>query len=437
MRERLKSFILFILIISSLFLTTRLLFGQPITETAKPPAFEELAFGELRSLPRQVLPELRFLHGEGWRIAKPWDMMHDAAWERIQLLFLYTQAPTTASGPPEAEDGPYLWVVFPFSVPPSIWDSSQRLAGLEITELAWHKSDPQALWLHDAREGWLRSELLFLPTEWDEALAATFERAPLYILPDADDWEQLGYSTEGAVFLPAEVIMSAPRGAVHEELDREKLLRSIFVDTALVRLIEERDGAYIYTDGQKGLRMFDSGEVEFSAPSSEPGSETISTIPALRRTAQYLQLMGGWPDYLYLNYLGHEETVYTRRQWDAYTATFIYAEHGMRLLSTTTPVKLRFSDRGIIYYSRHVWLLTGVAEELSAMTDPLEALSTVRMLLDEEGKTPAIAEIYPAYFLRDAVYSQSIAEPSWVITFADHRKAIVNAMTGRFSAWLE
>ena len=48
MRERLKSVVLCVLILTSMFLTTKLLFGQPYWETASPPAYKQVTFGELR-----------------------------------------------------------------------------------------------------------------------------------------------------------------------------------------------------------------------------------------------------------------------------------------------------------------------------------------------------------------------------------------------------
>jgi hypothetical protein len=435
MRERIKSVILLGLILSSIALTTRLLFGLPTIETAYPPFYEQLVFGELRPLSDTVQPELRMLREGEWRIIKPWEPEHDDAWKSAKILFLHSQTPVKAEPPAETDES-FLWVVFPVAVEPAIWGGAQRLIGLEIDELIWLASEPEAIWYHNKKDGWLKAQLHFLPAEWEAGMINTFITAPRYSRPGAEVWEDVGISAQDKVFLPVERPILAPRLLTQEDLDRDKLVRSIFVDTALVRLIEERDGAYIYTDGQKGLRLFDHGEAEYSAPASEPGLEPMNTIPALRRTAQYLQLMGGWPDHLYLSHLQREENpIPGRRLWDAYTISFFSVQHGIRLVSANPPVKLRFSDRGIIYYNRQVRVLGTETEERIRLIEPLDALKTVSGLLQAESNQPSLVEMFPAYYLRNA--PASISSPVWAMSFSDNRTALVHGLTGNFLAWLE
>ncbi|MBS4021154.1 MAG: hypothetical protein KGZ79_01845 [Dethiobacter sp.] len=438
MREQVKTYVLLGLVLSSITLTSRLLFGLPMMETVKPSSFEQLVFGELRPVSRQVLPELRLQEKGEFRVIKPWEQNHASVWESVQQLIFYSQVPALAEAPPAETNGLRLWAVFPVSIPPSVWGGSQRLVGLEISDMVWLKSDPQFVWYHDIKDGWLKARLMVLSDEWEFAISSAFAEASLYRFLEAGVLEKLGLSAQGEILLPAEAPVLASRLVGSESLDRDKLVRSIFVDTALVRQIEERDGAFIYTDGHKGLRLFAHGEVEFSAPSSEPGSEMMETIPALRRTAQYLQLMGGWQDHLYLNHLVREESfLFSRRQWDSYLVSFISVQHGTRLVSANPPVKLRFSDRGIIYYKRQVRTLTTTVEEQRPLIEPLDALQTVAQLLDEDDKSHALTEIFPAYFLHSAAGLSSVAPPVWVILFNNNRAAVIHGQTGIFMAWLE
>lgn len=438
MQERIKTVILLVLVMSSIILTGCLLFGQPSLETAAPPAYEQLVFGELRPVTGQVLPCLRLGSGLNWQVLQPWDTGYAAAWEALQLLFRYSTERHPAALP-ESIAAPSLFASFPTAVPPAVWVSSAHLDDLEITELAWFQSEPDAVWFRDVQDGWLKVQLSFLPPDWEKTVEETFVKAPRYRRTDAAEWEALSLPAQNDIFLPIEPPLLAPRSVIKESLDTEKLLRSIFVNTALARRIEERDGAFIYTDGQRGLRLFDYGEMEFTSPKSEHGSESVSTISALRRSAEYLQLMGGWPDHLYIQDLSPGDTPFSAysQQRDIHSVTFFSVQHGIRLLGQKPPVKLHFSDRGVVYYNRQIRLLGGETEAGTTMIDPMLAAGAVRKILEESGKDLGILDVFPAYYLRDASKPQSVSYPVWAFVLSDFSTAVIHGQSGQFLAWLD
>ncbi|MBT9172435.1 MAG: hypothetical protein DDT21_00816 [Syntrophomonadaceae bacterium] len=433
MRERMKTLLLLALVLSSIILTALLLFGVPPLETVAPPAYEKLAFGELRPPNRQVLPVLRF----GVQQVFPWMPEHDRIWETIRQLLAEAQGTSLErqEKPNPGEDGQLL-VQFPLPVPPEVWAGAPQSEMPAIAAIAWLAIDPGAIWYLDERGDWLRA----VPANFRldrETLRETFNGVASFHPADRQEWAALGLELEEEILLPASLPVLAPRFVLREELDFDKLLRSIFPHLTLVRRIEEREGAVIYTDGQKGLRLFDSGEVEFSAPKSEPGLERMTLLTALRRTAQYLQLMGGWPEHLFVSRFTPEGAFVPSARGNKYAVTFFSAQHGKRLLQQAPPLRLRFSDRGIISYSRQIRLLGDKAGKAGILVSPLTAAASLAEALAGQERKPSIKEVFAAYYIREPVGPQSVAQPVWALVCSDGRTAVVHGYSGRLLAWLE
>ena len=433
MRERLKTLLLLALLLCSLVLTGRLLFGVPLLETAAPPAYEKLTFGELRPPDRQILPTLRLGTQQLW----PWSPGYDKAWESVRQLL--SQSRDTGlerqEKPRVPEDGNHLLVQFPRPVPPELWGGLEQIKAQAVSAIYWQERDPAAIWYREERGDWLQVRSTALSAVEPGELRDVFTGAPSFQAADRQEWATLGLSLEGEILLPVTRPALSPRFVTPEELDINKLLRSIFLNLALVRRIEEQEGAVIYTDGQRGLRLFDHGEVEFSAPKSEPGLEEMALLPALRRTAQYLQLMGGWPEHLFVGQIVPEVGVVPGREGEAYKVTFFSAQQGVRLLGPEPPVRLRFSDRGVISYNRQVRILGDKAGQARPLISPLVAALSVRKALGDESNALKLREVFPAYYVQSPVSQHAVSPPVWAFVFSDGRTAIVHGHSGSFLAW--
>ena len=86
MRERIKSIVLILLVLSSLYLTNCLVFGQPSLETADSPQYEQLTFGELKPIQEQILPLLRLQKEDAVYEQAPWLPHYGEAWQRARQL---------------------------------------------------------------------------------------------------------------------------------------------------------------------------------------------------------------------------------------------------------------------------------------------------------------------------------------------------------------
>jgi hypothetical protein len=433
LRERLKTLLLLALVLSSIILTALLLFGVPPLETVAPPAYEKLAFGELRPPDRQVLPVLRF----GFQQVFPWMPEYNRIWEVIrQLLREAGGTSLERQEKPTSGEGGQLLVQFPLPVTLEVWGGAPQSAMPAIAAISWLAVDPGAIWYLDERGDWLRS----VPANFklDQATVRdAFQGVAAFRPADRQEWAALGLELEDEILLPISLPVMAPRFIAREELDFDKLLRSIFPHLTLVRRIEEREGAVIYTDGQKGLRLFDTGEVEFSAPKSEPGQERMTLLTALRRTAQYLQLMGGWPEHLFVSGFTPEGAFVPSARGDKYTVTFFSAQHGKRLLQQAPPVQLSFSDRGIISYSRQIRILGNKSGKAAILVSPLTAAASLAEKLAGQERMPSIREVFAAYYIPEPVGPQAVAQPVWALVCSDGRTAVVHGYSGRLLSWLE
>jgi hypothetical protein len=414
-----------------MFLTTKLLFGQPYWETASPPAYKQVTFGELRPLQEQIRPVLRLGEDDKWLQLQPWDEGYQAAWEWLSWLFRPRQVPVSTTLPEFG--GLQVRLNFMLPVETNWWVTNRQLRGLEILQAAWFAEAPQTIWYQTASGRWLRGELT-LPEQWEEQLPALFA-AGLELRTAAAEELALEPVSAG-VLLPQAVPELAVHAITAENLESDELLGSFFVNPALVRRIEEGDGAEIYTDGQKGLRLFRHGELEFNAPENEPGSAPQSLAEILKQGAQYLQLMGGWPDHLYLQKVHRTERSANWEQRYTQTLVFQSVQKGIPLLSAKPAVSLYFSDRGVINYQRQIYLLgspTGTAEPL---VKPQQAVAAVADQLAAEGAEEQLAAVSPVLYFHSFVTRQSYARPAWLVEL-QQRQAVVDGFTGEFITWLE
>ncbi|NLZ39571.1 MAG: hypothetical protein GX893_08210 [Firmicutes bacterium] len=435
MRERIKTVILILLVLSSLFMTAGLLFGQPSLETAEPPAYEQVSFGELRPIREQILPVLRLGEAEEWWQLQPWHEKYQEAWERLLWLCQYAREPHKELLPEQAE-GQLLRVIFCTGVDLAWWVNNDSIKGLQIQELRWYAAEPQTIWLNTDSGHWLRASVPPLPHNWQQQLEQSFQQG--WQLRPATEKDLPGLNPSEELLLPQNMPVLPVYTAVAEKLDKEKLLSSIFVNLALVRRIEERDGAEIYTDGLKGLRFFQQGALEYTVPENEPGLQPLALADVLRQGALYLQLMGGWPDKLYLKEIQAAEQLSANREhWHTYELHFQIVDKGWPLVSQLPAISLCFSDQGVIYYSRQIYYLDGIAAAAAPLVAPAQALQAVVDSLNVPAEEVALSGMEPVYYLVATDQEQVLARPAWLVQLAGGQTAVVDGHTGQFYSWLD
>lgn len=157
----------------------------------------------------------------------------------------------------------------------------------------------------------------------------------------------------------------------------------------------------------------------------------------LRRTAEYLHMMGGWPDHMYLDEISSvDRRVWNWRQRDTYTAVFISVQYGIRVLAQEAALQIRFSNQGVVQYERQIFLLDLPTAGPALLIDPRAAAAALSESIAGDGQEIFLLDIQPAYFLDVAQKRQKTAQPVWVFYFDNGRTAVVNGHTGHLITWL-
>ena len=77
-----------------------------------------------------------------------------------------------------------------------------------------------------------------------------------------------------------------------EQILEENLASKFFTDFSITRRIEERDGTVIYTDGLRGLRIYDDDVIEYNFPSPREQRKNVSFFEALKSAVDFVATHG-------------------------------------------------------------------------------------------------------------------------------------------------
>lgn len=197
------------------------------------------------------------------------------------------------------------------------------------------------------------------------------------------------------------------------------LKEGLFPDLSVVREIAEGEGALVYTDGQKYLRINPKGSIEFSAPELAARSRPPELARAMRLAVEFVSNHGGWPQGLMLTGVSQERG-HTRLDFGRF-------EGSLMLVSRDPLVRVDLSDDRVIYYARST-----LYQEVDAA--PVEKQAQVSAMTPEQvlaslpnRRFPSqLRRIFLAYRLQD---DQPV--PVWCFGFGDQSLLMVDAYTGK------
>ncbi len=359
MVEKIKSIILIILVFSSLFLTYQLWYGQQPAELIAEDVYERIIVEKPRPLEEVFYPAYATVTVEGGyyllneadqEFAKIWSHINQSLQlplndlpdesdvisdENVTLLTLYFRP-----GLPTGAEVPWL-KDYPGNI---VYEIKLKQHNSEIFLVAENSAEE---FRHISVVSDRTKNLLL------EILANIYENdRDLYFLLRED----MFYSSSGRglnlpvpLFLPLKPAVMTKIVLVNEDTDRDILLKTFFVDYNLARVIEEKDGGLIYTDGEKGLRLT-SESLEYSNPRLEESRVTFTYADALKNSNNLISYHGGWPEGLQLESLtstGWVNAVSYLAQWRMFANGYP--------LYTLIPTKVIFNDRGLVHYSRSLY----------------------------------------------------------------------------------
>ncbi len=425
MTEKIKSLLLILLVGSSLLLTYQLWYGQQPAELIVEDTYERIVVEKPRPLEDAVSSAFAAVSvTEGYYLLNKGEASYDKIWNEI-ITVLSDQGNSSASGgAPETDSAAVLLTFYCNPALPSGQGSPWMPAYQDRIINAVHLlSDSDQFWLEIQDLNELNSLTFLMTPETDaliaDALTIIFEgERTLYQTLDDDVLQSksgLSVSVTAPIYVPAEPVAMNKILLYPEEVDRDLLLKTFFVDYNLARIIEEKDGSLIFTDGEKGLRH-SATSLEYSNPRLEEGKVSFTYLDALNSSNNLFSYHGGWPKYVRLESLrstGWGDSVSYVAQWRMY--------FGLYPLYTAIPTKAIFNDRGLVHYSRSLYFNnTGatVNGDQFVVAEWQQALDAALDMFSDElpgyNATVRLEALHLGYAVT-ASGSDFIGEPLWYI----------------------
>ncbi len=359
MKEITKSVLLFLLVGLSLVLTYHLWYGEMPTQLLAEDVYEELVVEEPRSLENLLMPQHVVVNAEeDSYIFRKGETDYERLWgflsDALQRVNLDTAVEETM-----LPEGSIKSLSFYFMPDLPVGEELPWLAETSYAEIRtidiYSHNDRKWLVLEDTGNNVIT---LLMPPENTELLsglmeAVRFEDEKRYIMLTAEQLASLSngdLETAAPIYVPVEPLKMSELPLKPEEIENEFILKTFFVDYNLARVIEEKSGGLIYTDGEKGLRLKETG-LEYSAPHKEVGQVTASYPEALFMSSSLISYHGGWPEGLRLdgfNLSGWGRVAYYSARWCMFYDGFP--------IFTNQPTKALFNDNGLFYYARFVFI---------------------------------------------------------------------------------
>lgn len=261
MKEAVKSLLLIILVGLSLLLTYQLWYGQQPAELVAEDTYERIVVEKQRPLEEVVLPALAAVtSADGYYLLSKEDASYGRIWNEVLNVLSDQDNSSISEGISETENAAELITFYCKPALPSGQGSPWMPAYQDrIISAIRLISDSNGLWLviQDSNEA---NSLSFLINPETEALITDIlnlvlesERAVYRALDDnsLQIESEMAVSVSAPLFVPAEPVILDRILLYPEEVDRDLLLKTFFVDYNLARIIEEKDGSLIFTDGEK------------------------------------------------------------------------------------------------------------------------------------------------------------------------------------------
>ncbi len=441
LKEIIKSITLGFLVLTSLGLTFILWYGTPAHEISRPLLSERIHFTNPRTLSEIILPARMVVHlgTEAYHLLSPGQDLYNSVITVFnkhfaeQIVSVEEIAPDEWAAALEGE-GVLLYYAYPISFETdaagltenSIFASKVFLSGKDKnSHLAFQSQAGLFFQTEDLRGNLFDYELhnqLFL-----SETAAFFRRA------EEEDIPIEGVFLAGDIYIPLETIsMSALMGKT-ARVEIERLKKVFFADLSLVRRIEEKDGAVIYTDGRKGLRVYVDGAIEYTS-----AVITMEALPlneqALRLAGEVVALYGGWEENLQLWLPPRQETMGASGQKVLFRSFF----QGKPFVSREGCLNLVLTERGVQSFFRRLvspWQPEGEGAYFLEVILAEEALlkSIDYLLQEKHGQVKiGLTDFYLAYYRREPEGEISHLVPVWVLETDVAGMVLINAHTGLF-----
>lgn len=251
---------------------------------------------------------------------------------------------------------------------------------------------------------------------------------------EIEEYTELPYSISGltleqGIYVPKNPQKVSDIKIKGEDIKPDRLARDFFNDMSIVRKIEEKDGARIYTDGRKGLRIYPTGAVEYNYAIIHDKREYSNDLfDATKISYSFITTYGGLPKEAYL-----DEVKTVDYEPKSHIFIYNYRYNGIPVLGEKRTIEVIVTQGEVKNYFRHLEHPVSLLEDSEKLSiTPVKALeivaSNLRFLIGVHEDEHSIRDIYPAYYRigKEQEYIRFV----WVIEFKD-LKLFVDAAEGK------
>lgn len=431
--ERIKTWVLIALAMMSVYLTAKIWFIMPtpgqVTETPGDSGINQNAniIGSLA--PEKII--IDFGNGS-YTLLLPGSGDYSDIWAAGQdaLVQAAAKAPGADSGGRKPGDGPLVEMVFKTPVDTDLWcklfDGKSRSGdgGFLVKSI-----------LLDVEHG-----LVFLQDPDGKTSAATvdfsgYDSEKLFKALESGDYTVYRRLSDVTAGLPADEKVFVPVGDVNvprviirqEGTPPEKFARKFFPDMSIVRKIEEKDGATIYTDGRSGLRIYKDGAVEYTHTSPPPGGNGTELFESMSISDMFISTHGGWPPEIYL------DGIKAGTNSGPEGLTFIYncRFFGIPVIGAKNAVEISVNGGMVVSYYKNFSCTIQQTGEQIPIIDAASAVEAVMesydVLMPQNDRDRKISDMYIAYYLSGNDLGEPL--PVWVVQLGSVT-VFVNATNG-------
>jgi len=242
-----------------------------------------------------------------------------------------------------------------------------------------------------------------------------------------------GLTVNDGIYVRKDAVYLAAIGIKPEEPDAEALARSFFRNWAVVRKVEERDGTVIFTDGQRVLRCYPSGAIEFTQPplpvAGTGRQAPPSALDVLQESGEFITFHRGWPTSCYPT-----GVVLPQDPGGDVALAYSWRYRGYPIVGVREAITMKLEGRHVTCYTRYVPYPTGVqsqpAPAVGARQHVLQRLAEQGSVRHGRLADERVTNVYLAYLCNRHDAGAESLVPVWVVEFARGIEVFLNAHTG-------
>lgn len=458
MREVLLNGLLALQVLASVILTGVLMYRPALAiQPADPPLAASLQPALAPETPPDLtLPRAVWVHQGGGRYlaAGPAEPLYQRAWRQMRPVLARLMArPLIAETPSplelaQAATMPLLGADLPAALPAGdwarLWDAAGNggfvgpgrgspAAGREglVDRVVFRLAPPGEVYLLGTR-GAARLHL----AEADRAELADLVRSvdpqayPAMRLlagpgadtaPFAPEERDSGGLTEFApwILVPDGPVSAATTLLLPQRKEAQAYLHRFFPDVSVVRQIQEQDGSVAYTDGQRGMRLYANGALEYFEPREGTDPSGPDLFRALQVAQEFISARRLWPP-------GATLAAYARLGQEA-RLTFGVRGPALLWVSPRPPLEVRVAGNRVVYFYRGPDFEVRASAGNDRLITAEEALNQVK--LAAAGRTLRVRSLFLAH--RPEPAGLPVLIPVWVVGLQDGDMYVVDARLGR------